>query len=125
MTRRVSQAGHRFRQFELRLRDLHPTVKVANARQKLESLKLRMKGRSSDQLLRARSRLGTLAGRLNALSPIASLERGYSITREAGRILSTSEGLQKGDEIEVLLHKGWLRAEVTQTGSGLPEPKKE
>ena len=121
VTRRVSQAGQRFRQFELRLRDLHPMVRVAHARQRLESLRLRMENRGPQHLTRARSQLGALAGRLNALSPIASLERGYSITRQNGRIVRAFDGLTEGQEIEVLLHKGWLRAEVTQLGAGLPD----
>ena len=121
MNRAVNQSAHRFRQLELRLRDLHPQVKLAQARQRLEGLRLRLQGRGDEHLARSRSTLVHLAGRLHALSPIASLERGYSIARQDGQIVRDAQQVNQGQEIEVLLHQGWLRAEITKKGDGFPE----
>jgi exodeoxyribonuclease VII large subunit len=60
--------------------------------------------------------LGVAAAKLNALSPLAVLTRGYSITETAdGRVIRDSSNVKKGDEIDVRLANGKLRAEVTST----------
>jgi len=52
------------------------------------------------------------AGRLNVLSPLGVLSRGYSITRFAdnGAIIKDSSQIKKGDEIITKLHKGEIRS---------------
>ena len=62
----------------------------------------------------ARSRmLGTL-GRLDSLSPLAVLGRGYSITRTlpARTIVRRTEDAPPGTRLEIALQRGMLRAEV-------------
>jgi exodeoxyribonuclease VII large subunit len=55
------------------------------------------------------------ASRLEALSPLAVLGRGYAIATRAGetRPLTDSAGVERGDEVEVRLHRGRLQCEVT------------
>lgn len=75
----------------------------------------------------ARSRmLGTL-GRLDSLSPLAVLGRGYSITRAlpAHRIVRSAEDAPPGTRLEITLRRGVLRAEVRSSkrdikGTGRP-----
>lgn len=57
------------------------------------------------------------SARLNALSPMAVLERGYSITRGCPEknILTDSKNSEKGDTIEVLLAKGRLLCQVEKS----------
>jgi len=61
---------------------------------------------------RQESRLRVLAGRLDALSPLAVLGRGYSIThrRRDGVILRSSAEIEAGEQIEVRLSRGRLYA---------------
>lgn len=59
-----------------------------------------------------RSSLGALAGKLEALSPLAVLSRGYSITFKEGKPVKSSQGLKKGDEIETRLGEGTLTSKV-------------
>lgn len=64
-------------------------------------------------------RLHGLAGRLNALSPLAVLERGYSITfGENGHILKEASKVKPGDRIETRLHKGRITARVEKISEG-------
>ncbi len=52
---------------------------------------------------------------LDSLSPIAVLNRGYSITRRLadGVILRITEGIRTGDRVSVQLAAGSLRAHIT------------
>jgi exodeoxyribonuclease VII large subunit len=61
----------------------------------------------------ARELAGTLGLRLNALSPLAVLQRGYSITRtEAGDVVKEATQVKKGDTIVSKLAKGQVRSSV-------------
>jgi exodeoxyribonuclease VII large subunit len=59
-------------------------------------------------------RLGLAAASLDALSPLAVLQRGYAIAqRPDGRLLRDAGSLSIGDSVQVRLAKGKLTAEVT------------
>ncbi len=59
-----------------------------------------------------------LAGRLNALSPLAILERGYSISFSGkGELLKDARKLSKGDKIKTRLWKGLVISEVKEIQS--------
>ena len=64
---------------------------------------------------RRRAALAQTAGRLRALSPRATLERGYAIVRSQGVILRDTEGLAGGDQIDVELGQGGFGARVEET----------
>ena len=59
--------------------------------------------------------LHTLGQRLNALSPLATLERGYSISRKTdGAVLTSDEQVSVGDRIEIQLADGHLACRVEE-----------
>ncbi|MGQ0722767.1 MAG: exodeoxyribonuclease VII large subunit [Candidatus Eiseniibacteriota bacterium] len=69
-------------------------------------------------LERSRLRLAGLGGRLDALSPLAILGRGYAIaSSESGRILRAAGDAQPGERIEVRLARGRLGCRVEEVGS--------
>jgi exodeoxyribonuclease VII large subunit len=61
---------------------------------------------------RKRSALETTAGKLAALSPSATLARGYAIVRTGSRLVSASADVGVGDRIDVTLAEGALGARV-------------
>ena len=62
--------------------------------------------------------LRTLAQRLNALSPLATLERGYSISRKTdGQVLTSTEQVLIGDRVEIQLADGHLACRVEELSS--------
>jgi exodeoxyribonuclease VII large subunit len=55
-----------------------------------------------------------VTGRLNALNPLAILERGYSVSfNEKGESLKASGQLSVGDILRTRFHKGSLVSKVT------------
>lgn len=60
---------------------------------------------------REKNRLAVLAGRLQALSPLSTLARGYSIctTADGGRVVSDAESVELGEKLNVRLYKGMLQ----------------
>ncbi len=68
---------------------------------------------------RARAVLGDRAGRLEALSPLAVLGRGYAVAWDASRsrALRDSAEVQPGDQVTVKLATGELDCEVVTRGT--------
>jgi exodeoxyribonuclease VII large subunit len=64
---------------------------------------------------RRRAALEQTAGRLRALSPSATLERGYAIVRSQGVILRDAGSLTGGDHVDVELGQGGFGARVEET----------
>ncbi len=59
--------------------------------------------------------LQTLTQRLNALSPLATLQRGYSISRKTdGEVLTSAEQVSIGNRIEIQLADGHLACRVEE-----------
>jgi exodeoxyribonuclease VII large subunit len=64
---------------------------------------------------RRRGKLDALAGRLAALSPRATLERGYAIVRSGEEIVRTAASVSPGDDVAVELARGSFDARVEET----------
>ncbi len=65
--------------------------------------------------------LAALAGRLDALSPLATLGRGYAVARSLdGRAMASVQEFTPGQPFDVLLADGAVRATVTARRSGAP-----
>ena len=64
----------------------------------------------------ARTRFGLAATSLDALSPLAVLQRGYAIAQDsAGKLLRDARSLSTGDPFSVRLAKGSVDARVERT----------
>ncbi len=70
-------------------------------------------------LERGDQHLQGLAGRLQALSPLAVLARGYSITLKLPirRVVTSTAGLQVGDALETLVARGRLESKIIRLSS--------
>ncbi len=70
----------------------------------------------STAIKREESRLAVLAGRLQALSPLATLARGYSIctTPDGKHVVSDSKSVGVGDRLSVRLQRGRLQCLIEE-----------
>ncbi|HRZ87542.1 MAG TPA: exodeoxyribonuclease VII large subunit [bacterium] len=62
---------------------------------------------------------GTTVEKLEALSPLSVLKRGYSVTMRAGKVVRDAGVLRKGDLVETRLAKGRFHSCVTGAGEDL------
>ena len=84
-------------------------------RQRLDRAHERL-GRAPRLLLeRRRARLDKASARLTALSPRATLERGYAIVRAKDEIVRSSQAVTSGDAVDVELAEGGFGARVEDT----------
>ena len=63
-------------------------------------------------LERKRARLDTVHARLGALSPVATLERGYAIVRRGDTVVRSPNAVARGDAIDVRVAEGSFGATV-------------
>ena len=109
--------GHETRIQELETR-LAPTQRkdaIYQLYQTVDTLDVACRSAVGRSLSDSENRLHTLAQRLDALSPLATLKRGYSISRKTdGEVLTTAKQVSVGDRIEVQLVEGHLACRVEE-----------
>ncbi|MEE9310786.1 MAG: exodeoxyribonuclease VII large subunit, partial [Planctomycetota bacterium] len=96
-----------------RLVSAGPLAQLRREQQRLDYLWDGLNERINHRLASEKAEVSGLAGRLNALSPLAVLDRGYSITRaESGKVLKSSKEVKTGQVIISKLADGELRSIV-------------
>lgn len=108
------------------LRVLAPGTRLATQRARLAAAsRALVRALSGDQQRRG-ARLAAAAGRLDVLSPLAVLERGYAFVRRAsdGSILRSADQVVPGDTISIRLGQGELEASVESVRS-TPDSREE
>jgi len=89
---------------------------LAGVRKELDGQLAAMAAAARATLLRRRSRLDRLSSQLEALSPLAILERGYALVFSAsGKLVKDSAQLGQGDEVSATLARGTFRATIKST----------
>jgi len=107
----VRRARDRLAALARHVRD--PRRHLAAQRQHVAHLSGRASRALSGQLQMARAELAAEAERLHALSPLAVLERGYSIARrEDGTVVRSSRDLAVGEALELIFAAGGARVRI-------------
>ena len=90
-----------------------PDYRVNQLRQRLDDLLTSLALHTSHKMELRRGQLGSLAGRLEALSPLKTLGRGYAIcSDEQGRVVRSAQQVSTGDAVHVALYQGRLLCRV-------------
>jgi exodeoxyribonuclease VII large subunit len=97
-----------------RLSRLHPGVVLAERQARVLALRERMLAAMRGDLHEWRNELGGNAARLDAMSPLAVLSRGYAIATKDGRAIRTADDVAAGDTIEVRAHAARIEATVVR-----------
>lgn len=105
----------RIQELETRLAPEQRKGKINQLYQIVDNLDTACRNAARQSLTAGENRLHTLAQRLNALSPLATLKRGYSISRKTdGEVLTDAKQVSIGDRIEVQLAQGHLVCRVEE-----------
>ena len=102
--------------FAVARRDLTDAItsRVQGARNELDRLGRRITQTVEGLVAARKSLLGGTAGRLHALSPLATLSRGYGVARDSkGKALTSTQQFRAGLSFELLLHDGRVGADTT------------
>ncbi|MGC2531356.1 MAG: exodeoxyribonuclease VII large subunit, partial [Candidatus Sulfotelmatobacter sp.] len=79
-----------------------------------------------NQLLQNKVRMERMGRALEALSPLAILERGYALVFDgAGQLVKDAGRVKPGDEIRARVARGEIAAVVKKTGAGASGSKKQ
>jgi exodeoxyribonuclease VII large subunit len=85
-----------------------------DARQRLDILCQSLDAAQAERMLSIKSRLELAKGRLLAVGPRATLQRGYAIARSQKGLILQAQDARPGEEIELILGKGRLRCRVLE-----------
>jgi exodeoxyribonuclease VII large subunit len=108
LSQRVDDLGFRLQQLG------HAGTLFQARRHRVEVVTHRMEGSMKLRLRRAHDAFARIAHTLDAISPLAVLERGYAVCLNAeGKVVRSAEGVALNDSVEVRLHEGSLIATVT------------
>ena len=115
LQRRFAHQRQRLTELTRRLDRLQPRRRLQDHAQRLDELDQRLRAAVRQRLETAAQRLRSLRGHLHALSPLATLERGYAIVRRppGNEILRRADAARVGDAVEALLSQGRLHCQVT------------
>jgi exodeoxyribonuclease VII large subunit len=102
-----------------RLELAHPRTRLAARAQRLDELEARLGRALRRELAAVAARLAAAARTLNAVSPLATLERGYAIvTGPGGRVVRAATDVAPGDEVRARTARGAFAATVTRIDGG-------
>jgi len=107
---------HRLDYLQQALMNQKPSQQITHLRHQLTKYKEKLHLVYHYLIQTRRSQLTTLMGRLDALSPLSILGRGYSICRKLPglEIIRDAKEVQIEDEVSVKLHQGGLVCQVRQ-----------
>ncbi|MBI9089269.1 MAG: exodeoxyribonuclease VII large subunit [Desulfobacterium sp.] len=117
MKKQVTSWNERLDWFTHALYANSPETTIVKGRNDLNTLVTRLRGSMTSILTECRGRTNGETLRLEALSPMSVLDRGYSIARKYPEktILMDSTMTHKNETIEVILAQGRLRCQVKET----------
>ena len=98
----------------LALRD--PMTNVNEQRRELVYLTEKLSALTNTVLESNKSKFSLLAGKLDTLSPLNVISRGYALVEKEGKPITQIENLQKGDKVVVKLSNGQFKANITDIG---------
>lgn len=132
LLRKLELHGVSLARLEQRLQLCNPRLRVARQEQVLAALTNRLALAGRETLQQRESRFLQAAAVLRAVSPLATLTRGYAIARRrnaAQTIIRSADQVEAGEMVDVLLASGKLGCRVdevvTEDGPPLPDTNKK
>lgn len=113
---RAQRARHQIERIAERPCLARPLDRIRELEADIDDLEERLRRAIERRVDSSRQMLGTLSASLNALSPLAVLERGYSLSKRCddGSLVRDVGGLKPGDRISTLFASGSMISEVVE-----------
>jgi exodeoxyribonuclease VII large subunit len=116
----ASRRRDRFERLQDGLQYNDPKGRIATLRQRVKLLSLRTEGLLNQRLELLRQGFGDKAARLEVLSPLKTLARGYAIAAHGsdGTVVTDAASLVTGEQLLLRLHRGQTRCRVESIEAG-------
>ena len=113
MDTQLKRSGQRQQRMTQRLNQHSPQPRIHRAQNRVQQLEYRLAQLMSARLSATRERFGNAMTHLDAVSPLATLARGYSVTTASnGNVLKQAKQVKAGDMLTTRLADGWVESEV-------------
>ena len=119
LRRRLSAAARRLAQQRVRLEAQDVRHQLASVRRRVEATHAALRGGMDVRYHRIDARLRTTIGRLDALSPLSVLSRGYAVcfNEDRSAVIRRADQVAPGDTVRVRLGDGEIGCDVRTTGT--------
>ncbi|WP_409519929.1 exodeoxyribonuclease VII large subunit [Pseudescherichia sp.] len=113
MDNQLKRSGQRQQRMTQRLNQHSPQPRIHRAQNRVQQVEYRLAQLMSARLSVTRERFGNAMTHLDAVSPLATLARGYSVTTATdGNVLKQTKQVKAGDVLTTRLVDGWVESEV-------------
>lgn len=109
----LRMASQRNEHAQQQLAQIQPQNRIHRYQQRVQQQEYRLQQALDRQLNAYRQRFGMACSQLEAVSTLATLARGYSVTQTpCGELLKSTKQAQLGERLETRLLDGWIESEV-------------
>jgi exodeoxyribonuclease VII large subunit len=115
---RVGALSRRFKALRQRFSLWQPSSKIGQGRNRLERYQMRLHERMRALVLKKRENLRRDVAALSALSPLAVMGRGYSITFKGEHVVTSVAQVEQGDHIKIRVRDGEITTIVKDKKNG-------
>ncbi|MFJ1268156.1 exodeoxyribonuclease VII large subunit [Legionella lytica] len=112
MNQIIKQKTHQLHLCTHQLNTHNPKTQIQHAQNQLQQKTQQLTQQMQNKLSQFKFQMQTLMSTLHAVSPLATLDRGYAIATLKDKVLFSAEQTQIGDTIEVRLAQGKLACEI-------------
>ena len=113
MDTQLKRSGQRQQRMTQRFHQHSPQPRIHRAQNRVQQLEYRLAQLMSARLSATRERFGNTVTHLEAVSPLSTLARGYSVTTATdGNVLKQTKQVKAGDVLTTRLVDGWIESEV-------------
>jgi exodeoxyribonuclease VII large subunit len=115
MQRKVSEQQTQTANLAHRLERNSPTRRIVQDRQKLIDIDTRLARALSNTLANKQTAFARVIEKLNLISPLNTLSRGYAIATKDKQVIRSIDDVEKGDAIKIRVQNGEVSCTVKTT----------
>lgn len=112
ITQKLHQQQHHLHQLAGKLQSHHPLARLFATQTRLQELTKRLNQSMNHDLQESKQQFSQLITTLHAVSPLATLSRGYALATHNKQLVTSAEQVSKGDKLHLRLAKGSLDCKV-------------